>query len=225
MNRISTRRLLGASGMALLVGMVACSGESLLGGIQGSGNVKTQTREATGFDTIVMAGIGQLTITQGDADSLTVRSDDNILPLLTSSVSGRILTLDTKPNHSIHPTQLLYAIMVKTLKRIDVSGQGDVTATGIAAESLETTVSGSGHVTLSGRTDSQSVHINGSATYDSSGLQSRTATVSISGKGNVVLRTSDTLDVQIDGQGTIRYFGSPKVSQSITGDGSVQRAS
>jgi Putative auto-transporter adhesin, head GIN domain len=222
MKRTIAKRLFAVSGAALLTGLAACADVIGVGGTQGSGNVSTQTRDVHGFDSIVMAGTGKLTITQGNGESLMVRSDDNILPLLISNVSGGILTLATKSGSSIRPTEITYVLTVRTLKKVEVTGEGDVSASGIVTGSLDTTVKGTGHIVLSGRADSQSVHIKGTAAYDSSSLQSQKATVSISGDGDVLLRASDTLDVQIDGVGKVRYLGNPRITQRISGGGSVQ---
>jgi hypothetical protein len=45
--------------------------------------------------------------------------------------------------------------------------------------------------------------------------------VSNTGTGSVIIWVLDSLDVVINGVGGVNYFGSPNVTQSITGTGSL----
>ena len=69
--------------------------------VNGSGHVETETRQVSGFTGIDLAGSGEVTIEQGDAESLTIEADDNVLPELTSEVSDSVLTLGTKPGTTV----------------------------------------------------------------------------------------------------------------------------
>ena len=69
--------------------------------INGSGHVETETRQVSGFTGIDLAGSGEVTIEQGDAESLTIEADDNVLPALTSKVSDSTLKLGKKPGTTV----------------------------------------------------------------------------------------------------------------------------
>ena len=47
--------------------------------VRGSGNVVTQERQVSGFDSVALSGVGEVFITQGDKESLTVETDDNLM--------------------------------------------------------------------------------------------------------------------------------------------------
>ncbi|MEM5775210.1 MAG: hypothetical protein AAGU05_09440, partial [Anaerolineaceae bacterium] len=49
------------------------------------------------FDAVLLSSIGDLTISQGDTESLTVEAEDNILPVLTQQVHGGQLGLGAQP--------------------------------------------------------------------------------------------------------------------------------
>ncbi len=55
-----------------------CSMVSLGRQLRGSGNVTTEQREVTAFTAITVSGVGEVVITQGDTDRLTVETDDNL---------------------------------------------------------------------------------------------------------------------------------------------------
>ncbi len=65
----------------------------VLQGVQGSGKIITQDRSVSGFSRVELGGSGQVTITQGDQERLTVEADDNILPYIRTDVSGTTLYL------------------------------------------------------------------------------------------------------------------------------------
>ena len=47
--------------------------------LDGSGDVISESREVSDFNRVVFGGVGELQLTQGDQESLTVTADDNLL--------------------------------------------------------------------------------------------------------------------------------------------------
>ncbi len=91
--------------------------------VQGSGNVKTESREVQGFDLVEVAGVGSLTITQGATEALTIQAEDNLLPRLRSTVQNGTLQLGPSPGSEIGPTRpTRYDLKVKQLRAIGLSG-------------------------------------------------------------------------------------------------------
>ena len=58
--------------------------------VEGSGNVITVTRNVADFEAVSLSGFGELNITQGDAVSLNVRTDDNIMPYVKTEVRNEV---------------------------------------------------------------------------------------------------------------------------------------
>src|SRR5580693_9215027 len=84
--------------------------------IVGSGKQATEPRNISGFRAVEVKGSGQLTVEQTGMESLTITADDNLLPYLTSDVSGGRLTLGTKENAGISSSSpVLYRLTVKSL--------------------------------------------------------------------------------------------------------------
>ena len=69
-----------------------------LGTIQGSGDVITESRDVSGFDSVSLSGIGRVIITQGDDESLTIETDDNLMKYITSEVRDGTLELGDTDN-------------------------------------------------------------------------------------------------------------------------------
>jgi Putative auto-transporter adhesin, head GIN domain len=190
----------------------------------GSGRRKAETRKLSGFSKIAISSVGILTITQTGVESLTIEADDNILPLLTSEVTGGQLILGTKPNTSFKTNgQIIYNLTVKDLSFLENSGSTNIVAENIKTPKLIVVLSGSGDMKISGKVEHQELSIPGSARYNAVNLDSERAKVTIKGSGGARINVSKTLDVTISGSGSVEYKGSAQVSQKITGSGKVKR--
>jgi len=209
---------------------------------RGSGNVVTEERQVSGFDSVALSGVGRVIITQGDAESLTIETDDNLMRYIESEVrDGRLeirIASDTIPipSHSI-----IYRLGVVDLSEIDssgagsfeigrldadrlkirLSGAGDIGIDSLNASDLEIQASGAGNIQAAGAVATQEIDLSGLGNYNAPDLESQTASVHISGAGNAVVWALDTLDVEISGAGNVEYFGSPQVTQDISGVGKV----
>jgi hypothetical protein len=184
--------------------------------------VTTETRKVSGFREVNLAGSGQLTLEQNGTESLTITADDNLLPYLTSDVSGNRLTLGTKEHTGVSPSKdIVYKLTVKDLNQITVAGSGTADAKGIHTDQLKVVVAGSGSFTATGTADQQDIMIAGSGDYHGANVKSKGVTISIMGSGSADLDASDKLSATIMGSGDIKYTGSAIVSKNILGSGSV----
>ncbi|HEY9468078.1 MAG TPA: DUF2807 domain-containing protein [Propionibacteriaceae bacterium] len=96
--------------------------------IRGSGQVSSESRQVSGFTKVELSGSGELKIEQTGTESLTISAEDNVLPKISSEVSGRTLILGSKSNAKIIPTKpISYSLTVKDLTGLAVSGSGSVT--------------------------------------------------------------------------------------------------
>ena len=200
----------------LAVGSVvtACSATA------GSGQLATQSRQVSGFTSVELTGVGELSIDQTGTESLTVSAEDNLLPLLTSEVEGDTLILGKKPNTRIVTTKpITYTLTMKDITGLAVSGSGTINAPKLTTDALRIEISGSGMITTAGNADDQSLEISGSGRYLADGLTSKATTAEISGSGTANLVASDALDVKISGSGTLTYSGNPQVTRTVSGSG------
>ena len=190
----------------------------------GSGNVTTETRTIKGVNSVSLWGDGTLEIEQTGTESLTITADDNILPLLGSSVRDGELQLGVQNFINIKPTDgVRYKLTVTGLTGLSLTGDADAQVRKLATDRLKTSITGDARIRIDGTADQQEVSITGDGTYDGTFLASKSAKVSITGDGKLDLDVSDSLDVKILGDGTINYKGDPKVSRSIVGDGNINK--
>jgi len=211
--------------------------------VRGSGNLKTDTRRVSNFNSVQLSGVGTLVITQGDREGLEITADDNILAYVESNVFGRNLNLGVQDFINIQPSaNIVYQLTVRELENIEtsgvgqvdlkefsgedltiaISGSGSVDISDLAAESLEMKVSGMGDVQISGAVKDQRVEISGAGDYDASDLESETAQVEISGVGSAQVWATRSLDVELSGMGNVFYYGDPSVATETSGAGSIE---
>jgi putative autotransporter adhesin-like protein len=240
------RHLMLAALASLLVAFLVggCSWSDSGQALKGSGTVVDESRAVDGFTAVDLQGIGVLRISQGTAESLTVRTDDNLQPLITTEVRDGtlVIAIDTRDHsHGIAPTTLIYDLTVISLQalsvggaaqvesqslatgdlRLDVDGAARIVFDGLQATTLHVSSDGNSAFTLAGTVNAQEVEIAGAGEYRAKELASRTATIHISGAGHVTVRVAESLDASIDGTGVIEYAGSPTVNQHIAGLGVI----
>jgi len=177
----------------------------------------------SGFAGIALDGSGDVQVTFGPSEAVTVEAEDNILPLIETVVENHVLVIRTKPNTTITPTKTIRVrVTMKSLDSVSVAGSGNITAPGMTGDVMKVSLPGSGTITLDGTINRVDIALHGSGNVYCDGLKAKTATVTLSGSGNVTVYASDSLDATISGSGDIRYSGNPaKITKSVSGSGSI----
>jgi hypothetical protein len=210
--------------------------------VRGSGDVVEETRNVSGFDTVVLKGIGNIYIEQGTTEGLRIEAEDNLIELMEIDVIGDRLEIGFRQVVNIRPTrpinfyvtmidvesiQLLGSGNINASPLIDeeirfvLAGSGNISVEDIQTEILRAELPGSGNINISGTATRQEIRLMGSGDYDGRDLQSREADISIAGSGNVTVDASEQLDITIAGSGTVRYIGDPLINQNIFGSGRI----
>ena len=234
--------------IALVTGSCSLTKSGLGGGVPGSGNVQTETRATGAFEAIAIQYPGaEITIQQGDKETVAIEADDNLLPQLSTEVlSGRLTIKSTETDWktSVNPTKpVKISIAVKNLNEIELaapvgnlevndlqadtlklvlSGGAQINLNGIHVDLLDSVLSGAGNIQASGTADEIKLILSGLGNFSADDLKSNKATIELSGKGDATVRVEKELMATITGAGSIHYFGNPHVEQNINGAGSVQ---
>jgi len=207
---------------------------------QGSGNIITEEREVSEFNKIHLKCSGNVFLTLGEKQTLIIKTDENIMPLIETDVSGKKLTI-SNGKHYLRPTVLEVFITVNNLEGVAISGSGNVrgkdrfmtdafyaeiSGSGdmdleVETGRLEAKISGSGSIHLSGKAKDYTVSISGSGEINAFDVQTKNASVKISGSGDCRVYASESLVVKISGSGEVYYKGRPRINTKISGSGSL----
>lgn len=209
---------------SLLSGCTIAGGLANLEMINGSGEVITETREVSGFSSVVLQGTGDVNIDVTGSESLSITADSNFLPYLETVVRGDTLFIRTTEEVVFSDiTQLDFNITAASLESFELQGAGEVNIQNLDTDNWSVKLPGAGRIAVSGRTTEQRVELQGAANYDAPDLASEVATITSSGAGSAVVRVSDELDVTINGLGNVEYIGDPVVTEEINGVGNVTK--
>jgi hypothetical protein len=176
----------------------------------GSGKVITQSREVDDFNAITIQHPAQVTVTQGEAASVKIEAEDNLLPGLQTHVRGNRLEIFYKvaDGNYVKPRRpVRITIVVTDLQQVNFESAGDITFTDIKTDALTISVSGAGNLQLehiispklsvslsgagsmsaSGETDNFDLVISGFGSFDGKDLHSQTANINLSGAGSATI--------------------------------------
>lgn len=207
----------------LLLTLAACNTFVGLNVTRGSGEIITEERDISNVSEVVLAGSGDVNISFGDTESLTITTYENILPLLTSDVSNGRLSLGTQTGTSIQTDRgIVYELTLTNLRGLEIAGSAEVTLNEVDTDALSITISGSGEITATGTAERLSLLIAGAGNVRAFDLPVNEAVVTIAGSGDVEVNATDQLEVSIGGSGNITYMGSPALSENISGSGSIR---
>lgn len=191
-------------------------------GIRGNGNIIADSRPVTDFEEIDAAGGLHIQWHNGPP-SLTITTDENLLPYIESRVDGRVLRLYKRNRDNLIPTHHInVAITSPHLNGASLSGAVDLDATGLTGAKFFVRASGASDITLAGEADDLLVDLTGASDLRAQGLKTKNALMSITGAAGAKVSVSEALRVSITGAGDITYYGNPKtIEKHITGAGSI----
>ncbi|MGZ8253739.1 MAG: GIN domain-containing protein, partial [Burkholderiaceae bacterium] len=169
--------------------------------VKGSGRIVEDRRPLSGFVAVHLTGPIDVEL-KADRDSVTVRVDDNVAPLIETRVSGGdrpALEIGVAPGASFRTSRSpVVVVEFRALSELVLRGSGHVRADRITAEdftlsmtgsgdaridTLQATrfaavLSGSGDLLVSGRADEQAYRLSGSGDLAAGRLEGRSLQVS-----------------------------------------------
>lgn len=211
--------------------------------VQGSGQVVTVNRPVSGIRGVALELPAEVTLVQAANESVTLETDDNLVPLVETIVEdGQLRIRRTDKQKDLRAKVLRLTVTAPTFERLTVAGGGSMRTHTLKAAALKTNVAGSGSVRIDqldadalkasiagsgefdigGRTDKAELSIAGSGDVRTPKLTARQVSIAVSGSGSATVYAQESLKVSVAGSGDVRYYGDASVSQSIAGSGSVR---
>ena len=236
---VAARLLTVLAGSLLVIG--GCNKQDC---VDGSGELRTEERQVASFHSIVMEGSVDVVLSQG-GQSVGITGDNNILPLITTTVVDGVLTISSEEcyttSHSITATIVVPDLQFARIHgsgdinassftvsklRLEVAGSGDIQFNELATDNLALRVNGSGDITVAGnRGQALEAEVKGSGGITADEFPVQNCTAAVDGSGEIRVATSESLDAKISGSGDIYYKGDPGTLDATTsGSGEVIRA-
>jgi len=174
--------------------------------VVGSGEVINQTIDVSNFDRVTLEGFGNVFIEQGQTESLSVQTDENILPLLDIRVRGKELVLGVKEGFDVTPSHgIVFNLTVRSLDQLTLSGSGAFEVGPVETTDMTVSLLGSGDINITALTaEDLSIDLNGSGNIVIKDIDVKTVDTSLLGSGDISLEgKTDTQKVSVAGSGTI----------------------
>ncbi len=225
----------------LAIALSACN----LTVLSGSGKIVSSNRPVSGFTRLVLDVPGDLILTQGDKESLSIEGDDNLLEHIKSEVDGGELHIYLAPEDGmIEPSKTIrYHLSVKNLEQVTLNGSGKIMAASFKSEQFAVNVNGSGEITFGSlQATNLSLGMNGSGNVNVTNLSADDVQATVSGSGEYLLEGKATrqhisivgsgkynahslqstqTDISISGSGEGQIWAVEKVNITIVGSGKV----
>jgi hypothetical protein len=190
-------------------------------GIKGDGAIKTEDRTISDFSTLEIAGGYEIKWSSGKP-ALSISTDQNLLPLIKTTVNGSTLTIDSEENLS--PTKgVKITLTSASLADVQLNGAIKFTATQLAGGDLKLEANGASDISVGGSVTNFEATLSGASNLDAKSLQTQDATLSLNGASYGDVTVSGTLNASITGAGALTYSGNPKsVEKKISGAGTIR---
>jgi hypothetical protein len=212
--------------------------------VSGSGKEVDVARSVAPFTRLRLDSSVDVHAHPGATAAVSVHADDNIEPLIETSVDGDTLVVRMKKGTSFHThhnvvVDVTFTALAGAQQRgsgdlhIDrlagprfessITGSGDLQIDDAQLGAFAVSVAGSGDVVINGRADEARFGVAGSGDIDARKLVAKRVAVSISGSGDAHVNATEAIEAKVAGSGDIRYAGHPRdVTRHVSGSGSVE---
>lgn len=211
--------------VVLAVSLTACGSIKNDGaeGTKGSGNVKTETRNLSGFKKIKADSAVALEVSFKPEYSVTLEGDDNILPQFTTEVDGDKLIITSKGKVTTQ-SRVKVRITMPELTFLDLNGAVDATVTGVKGENLEVDANGASRLKIDGEVRELDADATGASKFGGDDLKVENAKVKANGASYIIVNASGELKAEANGASGIMYIGEPrKLEQQSAGASSITK--
>lgn len=228
-------KIIGATFLtAILFTTQACKDNCL----EGSGTEKTEKRQLAAFNELEITGSFNVTLVQDSTSSVTITTDDNIVSVIKTDVSGDKLKISSDKKNLCSTKEIAITIGVRNIKSIAASGAVELASNGrlnmgdlklnlsgatkinldVVAANIETEAKGVSEVTLKGQARSHEIEFSGSGDLKAFDLVTGNYSIESSGQSNCEINVLNELNIHTTGAAEIKYKGTPtKINKNKTG--------
>jgi hypothetical protein len=190
--------------------------------VKGSGNVTTESRDLSDFNSVEVGGVFEVEITAGQDFAVEVEADDNLLPLIRTNVHNGVLHIEAADRIK-NSNGLKVRISAPNIEQVQASGASRVNLSAVNNEELRVFTSGASKMHLSGESAKLDLEVSGAGSVDAEELKTANAQVNASGASHVSVFAAEELRADASGASRISYSGEPKnIVRHTSGASSVR---
>lgn len=204
----------------------------------------SEFRQLGEFTKIDMDGGAKVNLVQGSEHSITVEGSRRVIDQVLTQVKDGVLEINYRDRKLFEfwAESLTLTITFKDLSnfRLDggvelkaddltledfnltINGGASVRMNNLLVNTLSMTLTGGGNIEVSGIAENHNVKVSGGTNYQAEDLKSANVSVEVIGAANVVVWATERLNLDLAGAYSVSYWGSPQITQSVTGLGEIK---
>ena len=204
----------------------------------------SEFRQLGEFTKIDMDGGAKVNLVQGSEHSITVEGSRRVVDQVLTQVNDGVLEINYRDRKLFEfwAESLTLTITFKNLSdfRLDggvelmandltledfnlaINGGASVRMNNLLVNTLSMALTGGGDIHVAGIAENHNVKVSGGTNYQAEDLKSANVSVEIIGAANVVVWAAERLNLDLAGAYSVSYWGSPQITQSVTGLGEIK---
>lgn len=216
--------------------------------VKGNGKVVTIERSTGDYDAIAISGWFDVDLVNGNEGDISLKGEENLLEHIITEVKNGKLVIKVEKGMNLKPSTwkdgIRITVPVESIEAVSLSGSGDIVGkTTIETDNFQTSMSGSGDITLdldassisasmsgsgdinlSGSTTELNVTISGSGDIKAYDLEADHVDATVSGSADIKVTANKSIKARVSGSGDIHYKGNPeKVDTKTSGSGDITK--
>ena len=204
----------------------------------------TQQRQVSSFSELNISSVGDVFISQGDKESVSITGDSSAQEHIEVVNEGNALVIRPKNERKNFPGEITINVTIKNISKLKISGIGKVkTETPLNLEELECKISSMGNLSLElncqkfaanissigncklkGKAETADIALSGMGNFRALDFEVGKLNARMSGMGNAEVYATEEITVNASGMGNLDYKGNPKLENIKTsGMGNVKK--
>lgn len=200
--------------------------------VTGNGKLTSEVRETGSFNQLETEGVFNIVLSQGEKESVKVETDENIQPLILTSVTDNVLSVKMKDSTRIDKMKKINIfITIVDLNKFTTTGVGSLKCSGklnlknfefvskgvgaseldLSADKLTIHSEIVGALILSGEAKDVVIKQDGVGVIKAFDLKAETLSLHSDGVGAAEVYASKELNINSSGLGGVKYKGNPQV--------------
>lgn len=161
-------------------------------------------------------------LSQDTFTEVTVSGYENLVPHVNSHKDGNKYIIELAADYVFDNSNIFISITTPLYTKISLSSQSSIVGIdSIVGNNIEIVNNSSGSISLFGDMNTVVAYSAGPGLTRLCALQADTVTAVMLGSGILSTKPINKLNAQIQGSGQVQYIGSPAITFSITGSGSL----
>jgi len=196
----------------LLVGFSAACGLKFkpdTRGSDGSGIIKTDSRNIIGFKKIKAQNAIDLNVVVTNGYSIVLKGDEAVLPSVITELQGDTLVISIKDKTDIK-SKINVSITIPELTSLELLGAVHATVKDLKADEFKIDATGASSADIAGQAKSLKIKAVGASSVNAEDLKADKADAEAVGASKITVTASDELSADASGASSVTYVGEPK---------------